>query len=38
MAFLGYGAWALVAGSLAGQILNGWLLWETKQLAPKIHL
>jgi len=35
MAFLGYGAWALVAGSLAGQILNGWLLWRRSNWRPK---
>jgi len=35
MAYLGYGVWALVAGSLAGQVLNGWLLWRRSIWRPK---
>ena len=35
MAYLGYGVWALVAGSLAGQILNGWLLWKRSTWRPR---
>jgi PST family polysaccharide transporter len=35
MAFFGYGVWSLVAGSLAGQILNSWLLWSRSSWRPK---
>lgn len=35
MALFGYGVWALVAGSLAGQVLNCWLLWRRSAWRPK---
>lgn len=35
MALFGYGVWALVAGLLAGQILNCWLLWHRSTWQPK---
>ncbi|MDD5242734.1 MAG: lipopolysaccharide biosynthesis protein [Syntrophorhabdaceae bacterium] len=36
LAIFGYGVWALVAGSLAGQALNCWLLWRRSAWRPKI--
>lgn len=35
LAFFGFGVWALVAGSLAGQIINCWLLWWKSTWRPK---
>ena len=35
MALFGYGVWALVAGLLAGQILNCLLLWQRSTWRPK---
>ena len=35
MAYFGCGVWALVAGSLAGQIFNGFLLWRRSNWRPK---
>lgn len=35
LALFGYGVWALVAGSLVGQILNCWLLWRRSAWRPK---
>jgi O-antigen/teichoic acid export membrane protein len=34
MAFFGYGVWALVAGSIAGQLLNLLLLWNYSSWRP----
>jgi O-antigen/teichoic acid export membrane protein len=34
MAMLGHGVWALVAGSLVGQLLNSILLWVNSQWRP----
>lgn len=36
LAYFGYGVWALVAGSLAGQILNLILLWRFSLWRPKL--
>jgi len=36
MAIFGYGVWALVAGSLAGQTLNLWLLWQRSTWRPRL--
>jgi O-antigen/teichoic acid export membrane protein len=36
LAYYGYGVWALVAGSLAGQVLNCWLLWRRSTWRPKL--
>ena len=35
LALFGYGVWALVGGSLAGQTLNLWLLWQRSPWRPK---
>lgn len=35
LALFGYGVWALVAGSLVGQIINCWLLWRRSIWRPK---
>ena len=35
MAFYGYGVWALVVGSLVGQIINLYLLWKKSTWRPK---
>jgi PST family polysaccharide transporter len=37
MALYGYGVWALVAGSLAGQILNLFLLWFFSPWRPRLQ-
>jgi len=37
MAFFGYGVWALVAGSIAGQLLNLLLLWNYSSWRPKFQ-
>lgn len=37
LAFFGYGVWALVAGSLAGQILNFLLLWRRSTWRPQFN-
>jgi PST family polysaccharide transporter len=37
MAFFGYGVWSLVTGSLAGQVLNSWLLWSRSSWRPKFN-
>jgi O-antigen/teichoic acid export membrane protein len=37
MAFFGYGVWALVAGSLVGQVLNCWLLWRRSAWRPRMQ-
>lgn len=34
LALFGYGVWALVGGSLAGQMLNLWLLWRRSPWRP----
>lgn len=34
LAFYGYGVWALVAGSIAGQLLNLYLLWQKSPWRP----
>ncbi len=34
MAFFGYGVWALVAGSLSGQLLNLCLMWKRSKWRP----
>ena len=36
-AFYGYGVWALVAGSLAGQLLNLILIWQKSGWRPKMR-
>jgi len=36
MAFYGYGVWALVAGTLAGQTMNLFLLWHYSNWRPQI--
>lgn len=36
LAYFGYGVWALVAGSLAGQTINCWLLWKRSAWRPKL--
>jgi PST family polysaccharide transporter len=36
LAFIGYGVWALVAGSLAGQTLNLCLLWHYSSWRPML--
>ena len=37
MAFYGYGVWALVAGTLTGQLLNLVILWNKSYWRPKMH-
>lgn len=37
LAFYGYGVWALVAGSLAGQIINLCLLWNKSSWRPRFR-
>ncbi len=37
LALSGYGVWALVAGSLAGQALNLYLLWNKSRWRPQIR-
>lgn len=37
LAFYGYGVWALVIGSLAGQTLNLVLLWRFSQWRPRLQ-
>jgi O-antigen/teichoic acid export membrane protein len=37
MAYFGYGVWALVAGTLAGQIVNMLLLWFYSPWRPRLH-
>lgn len=37
MAYLGYGVWALVVGTLIGQIINLILLWYFSPWRPKFH-
>jgi O-antigen/teichoic acid export membrane protein len=37
MAYFGYGVWALVAGTLAGQVMNLLLLWFYSHWRPKFH-
>jgi O-antigen/teichoic acid export membrane protein len=36
LAFFGYGVWALVAGSLAGSLLNALLLWRRSSWRPRL--
>lgn len=36
LAFFGYGAWALVAGTLASQLLNSLLLWKNSSWRPRL--
>ena len=37
LAFYGYGVWALVIGTLAGQLLNLAILWNKSCWRPKLH-
>jgi len=37
LAFYGYGVWALVAGSLVGQMINLYLLWKKSHWRPQFR-
>lgn len=37
LALYGYGVWALVAGSLAGQVINLWLIWKKSTWRPRFR-
>jgi O-antigen/teichoic acid export membrane protein len=37
LALYGYGVWALVAGSIAGQVINLYLLWKNSTWRPQLR-